>query len=219
MNKNVIAISSVAALLLGSSAVLAHEAALDGEIAIEGDQASGYANAGGSAIRTGTGECLILGGLGDDNSSDACNGIEAQAEPEPEPEAAPEPEVKKEPIVSVATLGGQALFATNSAELNGAGQDAISNLVTDLAKFQEISQIIVTGHTDSRGSEAYNQDLSERRAATVKGYLENAYPAVTVLSQGMGESSPRETNATAEGRQANRRVEVQVTAKSITNPS
>lgn len=216
MNKHVIAISSVAALLLGSSAVLAHEAALDGDIAIEGAQSSGYVSSGGNAIRTGTGECLILGGLGDDNSSDACNGIEAQAEPEPEPEPTPVPEVVKEPIVSIATLGGQALFATNSAELNGAGQEAIANLVADLAKFQEISQIVVTGHTDSRGSEAYNQQLSEQRASTVKTYLENAYPSVPVSAIGMGENSPRETNATAEGRQSNRRVEVQVTAKSIT---
>jgi len=74
----------------------------------------------------------------------------------------------------------------------------------------------VTGHTDSRGSEAYNQSLSERRAATVASYLEAAYPDVNVTSQGMGESVPVETNSTAEGRQANRRVEVQVTAKSVT---
>jgi len=218
MNKYVIAISSVAALLMGSSAVLAHEKALDGDIAIEGDQAGGYVAAGGNAIRTGTGECLILGGLGEDNASDACNGVtaEAEPEPEPEPEPAPAPEVKKEPIVSIATLGGQALFATNSADLNGAGEEAIARLVTDLAKFQEISQIVVTGHTDSRGSEEYNQSLSERRAGTVKSYLEAAYPSVPVSAIGMGENSPRETNATAEGRQANRRVEVQVTAKSIT---
>ncbi len=218
MKRNVIAISAVAALLMGSTAVIAHEAALDGDIPIEGDQASGYVNAKGNALRTGTGECLILGGLNDDNASDACNGIEAKAEPEPEPEPepTPTPEVEKEPIVSIATLGGQALFATNSAELNGAGQEAIANLVADLAKFQEISQMVVTGHTDSRGSEAYNQDLSEKRANTVKAYLENAYPSVPVSAVGEGENSPRETNATAEGRQANRRVEVQVTAKSIT---
>ncbi|MEE9333241.1 MAG: OmpA family protein [Granulosicoccaceae bacterium] len=217
MNKNVIAISAVAALLMGSNAVIAHEAALDGDIAIEGDQASGYVNAKGNALRTGTGECLILGGLNDDNGSDACNGIEAKAEePAPEPEPTPTPEVAKEPIVSIATLGGQALFATNSADLNGAGQEAIANLVEDLSKFQEISQMVVTGHTDSRGSEAYNQDLSEKRANTVKAYLENAYPSVPVSAIGAGENSPRETNATAEGRQSNRRVEIQVTAKSIT---
>ena len=217
MNINLIAISSVAALLLGSSAVLAHEKALDGDIAIEGAQGAGYVNSGGNAIRTGTGECLILGGLGDDSASDACNGIAAaEPEPEPEPEPTPAPEVKKEPIVSIATLGGQALFATNSADLNGAGQEAIQKLIADLAKFQEISQIVVTGHTDSRGSEAYNQSLSEKRANTVKTSLENAYPSVPVSAIGMGENSPRETNATAEGRQSNRRVEIQITAKSIT---
>jgi len=74
----------------------------------------------------------------------------------------------------------------------------------------------VTGHTDDRGSEAYNQGLSERRAATVAAYLEAAYPDVNVTSQGLGESEPVESNGTPEGRQANRRVEVQVTAKSVT---
>lgn len=219
MNKKVIVVSSVAALLIGSSAVFAHEAALSGDIAVEGDADLGLANAGGNAIRTGLGECLIVGGYSEDNTNDGCEGREAEAEPEPEPEVVkeePAPEPVKQDIVSIATLGGKALFDTNSDTLNGEGEQALADLLVQLEKFQEITAMYVTGHTDSRGSESYNQDLSERRANTVAAYLEAAYPDIDVTSQGMGESVPRETNSTAEGRQANRRVEVQVTAKSVT---
>jgi len=180
MNKKVIVVSSVAALLLGSSAVFAHERALDGDIPVEGAAEDGLVSAGGNAVI-----------------------------PEPEPPAPQE-------IVSIATLGGKALFATNEDKLNGEGEQALADLLVQLERFQEITAIFVTGHTDSRGSEAYNQDLSDRRAATVASFLQAAYPDLDIASQGMGESSPRETNSTAEGRQANRRVEVQVTAKSVT---
>jgi len=200
MNTKIIAVSSVAALLLGSSTVFAHEKALDGAIAVEGDALNG------------------IRGYSEENTNDACEGREAAAEePTAEAEPAPKPEPKPaEPIVSIATLGGKALFATNSAELGGEGEQALADLLVQLEKFQEISVIYVTGHTDDRGSDAYNQALSERRAATVASFLQAAYPSVDITSQGMGESVPRETNSTAAGRSANRRVEVQVTAKSIT---
>lgn len=221
MNKKVIVVSSVAALLLGSSAVFAHEAAIDGDIAIEGAAADGLVNANGNAVLTGLGECLQLGGYSEENTNPGCEGQDGEPEPEPEPEAKAEPAPEPEPappkeIVSIATLGGKALFDTNSDTLNGEGEQALADLLVQLEKFQEISIMYVTGHTDSRGSEAYNQDLSERRAATVAAYLEAAYPDVDVTAQGLGETVPRETNSTAEGRQANRRVEVQVTAKSVT---
>ncbi len=219
MNKNVIVVGSVAALLLGSSAVFAHEKAIDGDIAIEGAAGNGLATAGGNAILTGLGECLQLGGYSEENTNLGCEGKDSEPEPEPEPtvEATPEPEPEPpKEIVSIATLGGKALFDTNADTLNGEGEQALADLLVQLEKYQEITAMYVTGHTDSRGSEAYNQALSERRAATVAAYLEAAYPDVNVSSQGMGESVPRETNSTAEGRQANRRVEVQVTAKSVT---
>ena len=135
----------------------------------------------------------------------------------PEAEAAPAPEpVTKEPIVTTATLGGEALFENNSAELNAASQQALGDLATELGKFQEITSIDVIGHTDSSGEADYNQGLSERRAAAVEAYLASVYPNVQMSSSGMGENSPVATNSNREGRQMNRRVEVQVTAKSIT---
>ncbi len=222
MNKKVIMVSSVAALLLSSTALFAHEKAIDGDIAIEDAASDGLANAGGNAIVTGLGECLQVGGYSEENTNPGCEGSEGE-EPEPEPE--PEPEVTEAPveepvepeeIVSIATLGGKALFDKNSDTLNGEGEQALADLLVQLEQYQEITVMYVTGHTDSDGAEDYNQDLSERRAATVASYLEAAYPDVNVTSQGMGESVPVETNSTSAGKQANRRVEVQVTAKSVT---
>ena len=74
-----------------------------------------------------------------------------------------------------------------------------------------IQKITVVGHTDSKGSDAYNQKLSERRASTVANYLaENGVPSQLIEAYGQGEKNPVATNKTAEGRAQNRRVEVTV---------
>ena len=74
----------------------------------------------------------------------------------------------------------------------------------------------IEGHTDSVGSDGYNQRLSERRAESVRAYLveQRVAPAV-VGTAGFGESRPVATNGTAAGRQQNRRVELVVTGESI----
>lgn len=220
MNIKISTISSIAALLMGSSIVSAQGTALPGTIEIP-EGSSSYPNSGGNAIRTGLGDCLKLGGFSEENQVNACEGIEETAEAAPEaepaPAAAPAPEpVAKEPIVTTATLGGEALFDSSSAQLNAASEQALAELISQLEKFQEISAIEVIGHTDATGPESFNQTLSEQRAAAVESFLTAAYPDVAVSSSGMGESSPVATNSTREGRQLNRRVEVQVTAKSIT---
>ena len=70
--------------------------------------------------------------------------------------------------------------------------------------------VIATGHTDSVGTDAYNQKLSERRAAAVKDYLvSKGIPAAKVTTVGKGESQPVATNKTKEGRQKNRRVDIE----------
>ena len=81
-----------------------------------------------------------------------------------------------------------------------------------LAKLQgvDLEMVIATGHTDSIGTEAYNQKLSERRAAAVKDYLvSKGIPASKITTIGKGESQPVATNKTAEGRQKNRRVDIE----------
>jgi len=70
--------------------------------------------------------------------------------------------------------------------------------------------VIATGHTDSIGTEAYNQKLSERRAAAVKEYLvSKGIPSAKITTIGKGKTQPVATNKTKEGRQKNRRVDIE----------
>lgn len=222
MNIKIGTLSSIAALLLSSGIANAQGLALPGTIEVPSGN-DGYVNSGGNAVRTGLGECLKQNSFNEEVQVDACEGIEEEPEPVVEPEPEPEPEpapapapVEKEPIITTATLGGEALFETNSSDLSAASEQALAELVIELQDFQEITSIEVSGHTDSLGEESYNQGLSEERAAAVETFLAAAFPNVPVSSIGLGESSPVATNSTRDGRALNRRVEVQVTAKSIT---
>ena len=216
MSMKIGSLSAIVTLALASPLVHAAEA-LDGPIEVVEPAEDAYVKNDGLAVRTGLNECLRLGGWSEDDAVDACEGIEPVAKVvEPEPEPAPEPApAPKEPIVTTATLGAEALFDFDQATLSNASEQALSDLLGQLEKFQEISEIEVVGHTDSRGSEEYNQGLSERRAQSVSDFLTAAYPNVNVITRGMGETAPVASNSTPEGRQLNRRVEVQVTAKSI----
>lgn len=218
MYRKISTLSAIAALLMGSNIALA-QSALEGTIEIPAGN-GGYLNSGGTAVRTGLNDCLTSGTFSDENIVNACAGIEDEVEAVEETaveEAAPAPEpVAKEPIVTTATLGGEALFATGSTEFSDASSDSLSKLVDQLGKFQEITAIDVVGHTDATGPNASNQTLSEARATAVQDYLGAAYPEAAITSSGMGEDSPVATNSTPEGRAQNRRVEIQVTAKSIT---
>jgi OOP family OmpA-OmpF porin len=91
-------------------------------------------------------------------------------------------------------------------------KDGMARIDEALGKLKgvDLEMVIATGHTDSIGTEAYNQKLSERRAAAVKDYLvSKGIPASKVTTIGKGESQPVATNKTAEGRQKNRRVDIE----------
>lgn len=115
-----------------------------------------------------------------------------------------------EPSSEVITLSdqGDVLFAFDSAELTPAAHEQLMALM-DKLKNADVLSIKVLGHTDSQGSDAYNQGLSERRASSVAAFLLNQGLAPDKLtSQGMGESQPVADNASEEGRAKNRRVEL-----------
>ncbi|RMF19309.1 MAG: OmpA family protein, partial [Deltaproteobacteria bacterium] len=102
-------------------------------------------------------------------------------------------------------------FALNKAELTDQAKQTLDSEVVTVLKEDPSLRVIVEGHTDSTGSAAYNQKLSERRAATVKAYLVGrGIAADRVDSVGYGETRPRASNDTAEGRAQNRRVEIKV---------
>lgn len=105
-------------------------------------------------------------------------------------------------------MPGNITFQTDSADLNSTFFSVLDSVVL-VAKEYDKTIIEAAGHTDSTGSEQYNQQLSERRAGTVGAYLTNrGIRADRVITVGAGEMRPITTNDTAEGRTQNRRVEL-----------
>jgi outer membrane protein OmpA-like peptidoglycan-associated protein len=105
-------------------------------------------------------------------------------------------------------MPGNITFSTDSADLNAGFFDVLNSVSLVVNEFDQ-TVIEIAGHTDNTGTDAYNQQLSERRAATVARYLTTrSVRADRMIEVGMGEARPVATNDTAEGRQANRRVEL-----------
>jgi outer membrane protein OmpA-like peptidoglycan-associated protein len=108
----------------------------------------------------------------------------------------------------IVTMPQDILFATDSATLRPDLQGDLRAVSQNLVRYPN-STIQVIGHTDDQGATAYNQDLSERRALSVAAVLRSSgVPAGRVQAFGRGESQPVASNATAAGRQQNRRVEI-----------
>jgi OOP family OmpA-OmpF porin len=137
------------------------------------------------------------------------------AEPAPAPAPAPAP---VQAVTERITVDGNALFAVNSAALTANGKANIDTVIDKLSTFDSIDSIIVTGHTDSTGSSAYNQGLSERRAASVRDYMvSRGVDAGKISSSGKGEEEPIADNKTKAGRAENRRVEIDVVGNKVVN--
>lgn len=110
------------------------------------------------------------------------------------------------------TFDSGILFDVNKADLRPEAQQNLTKLAAILNKYED-TNILIEGHTDSDGSEEYNQGLSERRAASVSVYLaQQAVANSRVSTIGYGETQPVADNATTDGKQANRRVEVAIMA-------
>jgi outer membrane protein OmpA-like peptidoglycan-associated protein len=105
-------------------------------------------------------------------------------------------------------MPGNITFATNSSDLNAGFYDVLNSVGLVLNEFEQ-TVVEVAGHTDSTGTDAYNQQLSERRAASVTSYLgTRSVLRDRFIEVGMGEARPIADNSTEAGRQANRRVEI-----------
>jgi outer membrane protein OmpA-like peptidoglycan-associated protein len=106
------------------------------------------------------------------------------------------------------TLSSEARFDFDKSYIKPAFQPSLDKLATVMIKYNR-SEVTIIGHTDSIGSDAYNQRLSEDRARAVKDYLVSRGVAASRMTiVGRGESEPRDTNSTEAGRQLNRRVEI-----------
>lgn len=108
-------------------------------------------------------------------------------------------------------------FAFDSSALTPAVQAQIDGFLNDLAETEE-AVFLVAGHTDNRGSEDYNYQLGQRRAASVARYLiTKGIDPLRVTTVSYGESAPVADNTTLEGRRKNRRIEILVYKEAITS--
>ena len=120
------------------------------------------------------------------------------------------PEVVVVPPQDEVIVLSDVVFATGSAELTPDSKDLLADIANRLTS-QDMVSVKVVGYTDSVGSDASNQLLSERRAKSVADFLvTQGVPADKLTQDGLGESNPVADNETAEGRAANRRVEISV---------
>jgi outer membrane protein OmpA-like peptidoglycan-associated protein len=110
------------------------------------------------------------------------------------------------------TFASGLLYDFNSDAVKPTAQDNLRTLAENLNKYPD-TRLLVVGHTDSVGTDAYNQQLSLRRAQAAAAYLEaQGVPAARVQVEGKGEAEPVAPNATDAGRAQNRRVEVAIYA-------
>ncbi|HKY01938.1 MAG TPA: OmpA family protein [Burkholderiales bacterium] len=128
--------------------------------------------------------------------------------PTPVPAPAVKPEQRK------ITLAADVLFDFDKYALKPEGKTKLDDVVTQM-KDMNLEVIIAIGHTDSIGTDAYNQKLSVRRAESVKSYLvSKGIDANRVYTEGKGEKQPIADNKSRDGRQKNRRVEIEVVGTS-----
>jgi outer membrane protein OmpA-like peptidoglycan-associated protein len=122
--------------------------------------------------------------------------------------------VKQETRGMVITLSGAVLFASGKSDLMSGAQAKLTEVADALTKQDPESKILVEGHTDSQGGASYNQDLSQKRAQSVRDYLvTRGMASDRVTSEGFGLTRPIADNASPEGRANNRRVEIVVQPK------
>ena len=178
--------------------------------------------AGGDAVwRNGTGLCWRAGYWTPAMAIAECDpdlvpkapAPAAAPPPPPPPPAKPAPAPAKpapKPVAEKVTLAADVLFDFDKSVLKPEGKAKLDDLA---GKIQAIALevVIAIGHTDSIGSDAYNQKLSVRRAESVKAYLvSRGVEPNRIYTEGKGEKQPVASNKTKEGRQKNRRVEIEV---------
>jgi len=173
----------------------------------------------GNAVKDGSGACVVTSG----QVLPECAGVAAPAKPAPASPARPAtPSSPASPATPAApakpapssvrqsvVIQADALFDFDKSVLRPDGKKSIDDALSKISGV-DLEMVIATGHTDSIGTDAYNQRLSERRAQAVKDYLvSKGIPASKVTTIGKGESQPVATNKTKEGRQKNRRVDIE----------
>ncbi len=197
-------------------AKLAASAALMGAAVAYATVPTNLVDAAGNPVRDASGACVLTSGI---NHPDCMPKKVEPPKPAPAPVVAPTPVVAPKPVeapkpapqpVKVAiTIQAEALFDSDKSVLKPDGKKSIDDAIGKM-KSVNVEMVIATGHTDSVGTDAYNQKLSERRATTVKEYMvSQGITAAKVTTLGKGETQPVASNKTADGRAKNRRVDIE----------
>jgi len=159
--------------------------------------------AGGMLVPSSIPLVIILGLLGGCARPHPPAAADAAATPAPPPPSSDAPP----PMTKIESLSGPH-FAFNQATLTPEGQAKVRGVAATLNRYPDRG-IEVSGYTDSSGDDARNQRLSERRAEAVKQILvQSGVSASRITTAGYGAANPVASNATAEGRAQNRRVEI-----------
>jgi len=110
----------------------------------------------------------------------------------------------------VLDMPSEITFGVDSANIDPSFRSTLDQVASTLTQYEK-TYVDVLGHTDSTGSDAYNQGLSERRASAVADYLSTRdVQSARLAARGYGESQPKASNLDAAGRSANRRVEIRL---------
>ena len=171
-----------------------------------------WRNANGDVWKNASGDCWRNASWTPATAAPGCGPAPVApkaVEAPPAPKAAPSP-APQTPAASKVTYAADAFFDFDKATLKPAGKAKLDDLVGKV-KGINLEVIIAVGHTDSVGSDAYNQKLSVKRAESVKAYLvSKGIEKNRIYTEGKGEKQPVADNKTTEGRAKNRRVEIEV---------
>jgi OOP family OmpA-OmpF porin len=177
-----------------------------------------WRNASGDTWKSGTGLCWRDASWTPATAAKECDGalaapaaavVAPKVTPAPAPAPKPAPAPQK-PAAAKVTYAADAFFDFDKHVIKPAGKAKLDDLVGKV-KGINLEVIIAVGHTDSEGTDAYNQKLSVRRAESVKAYLvSKGIEKNRIYTEGKGEKQSVADNKTKEGRAKNRRVEIEV---------
>ncbi|GAB2717862.1 MULTISPECIES: outer membrane protein OmpA [Comamonas] len=205
--------------MLFASAALATAAGAQIKAADGGNVVDNWQNGSGELVwKNGTNElCWRDANWTPATAAEGCDGALVKAAPAPAPApavapAAPAPAPVAPPVAQTqkVTYAADAFFDFDKSVLKPEGKAKLDDVASKVKNIN-LEVIIAVGHTDSIGSDAYNQKLSVRRAEAVKAYLvSKGIDKSRVYTEGKGEKQPVADNKTAAGRAKNRRVEIEV---------